>query len=100
MPMSDPNALTSIDWNNLHIWLTLFWIYFPIIIIFAFTIMTAHAFIPSAVNTGHLPPAFARLRVPMTVFAVVLLTCAAVLMGFIMVLTKESLANIYFRFLI
>ncbi|MFQ6026790.1 MAG: hypothetical protein ACE5Q6_04660 [Dehalococcoidia bacterium] len=98
--MSDPNAVTSLDWNNLHIWLTVFWIYFPVVIIFAFTILTAHAFIPSAVNTGHLPPSFIRLRLPLTIFAVLVLAVAVVLMVFVMILTKVSLANIYERFLI
>lgn len=98
--MSDPNALTSLDWNNLHLWLTLFWIYFPIIIVFAFTIMTAHAFIPSAVNTGHLPPSFVKLRMPMTIFAILLLALAVVIMIFIMILTQVTLANIYERFFV
>jgi hypothetical protein len=96
----DPNTLTPQDWTNIHNWLTMYWIYFPIIIVFAFTIMTAHAFIPSAVNTGHLPPSFRKLRLPLTIFAILLLAVAVVLMIFIMILTKETLGNIYYRFMI
>lgn len=100
MPMTDPNGLTSVDWSNIHTWLTLYWIYFPIVIVFAFTVLTAHAFIPSAINTGHLPASFGRLRMPLTVFAVLALAVAVVLMIFIMILTPQALGNIYYRFLI
>ena len=98
--MGDPNALTNIDWANLSSWLTMYWIYFPVVIVFAFTLMIAHAFIPSAVQTGHLPPVFERLRWPMTIFALLLLALAVVLMTFIIILTPQMLGNIYDRFLI
>ena len=98
--MNDPNALSNIDWANLSNWLTMYWIYFPIVIVFAFTLMIAHAFIPSAVQTGHLPPSSERLRLPMTAFALLLLAAAVVLMAFIMILTPHALGNIYDRFLI
>ena len=51
----DPKALTSTDWHNIHLFLQWFWIYFPLISTFAITMLTAHALIPSAVSTGHLP---------------------------------------------
>lgn len=98
--MGDPNALTNIDWANLSSWLTMYWIYFPVVIIFAFTLMIAHAFIPSAVQTGHLPPAFNRLRWPLTIFALLMLAVAIVLMAFIIMLSPHMLGNIYDRFLI
>ena len=65
----DPNALTSVEWNNIHNFLKWFWIYFPIVVTFAITMLTAHAIIPSLVVTGHLPESTQRLRVPMTGFA-------------------------------
>ena len=97
--MNDPNALTNIDWVNLSNWLTTYWIYFPVVILFAFTLMIAHAFIPSAVQTGHLPPAAERLRWPMTIFALLLLAVAVALMTRIVILTPQTLGNIYDRFL-
>ena len=97
--MNDPNALTNIDWLNLSNWLTMYWIYFPVVILFAFSLMIAHAFIPSAVQTGHLPPAAERLRWPLTIFALLLLAVAVVLMTFIIILTPQALGNIYDRFL-
>ena len=98
--MSDPNALTNIDWVNLSNWLTMYWIYFPVVIAFAFTLMIAWAFIPSAVDTGHLPPVCNRLRWPMTLFALALLVVAVVLMANIISLSPHMLGNIYDRFLI
>ena len=98
--MGDPNALTNIDRANLSNWLTMYWIYFPVVIVFAFTVMIAHAFIPSAVQTGHLPPAFERLRWPLTIFALLTLALAVVLMTFIIMLSPHMLGNIYDRFLV
>lgn len=95
----DPNALTPSDWQNISIWLTAYWIYFPVVILFAFTLMIAHAFIPSAVQTGHLPPVMERLRWPMTIFALLLLVVAVVLMAFVINLTPQMLGNIYEEFL-
>ena len=95
----DPNALTPNDWLNISNWLTMYWIYFPVVILFAFTLMIAHAFIPSAVQTGHLPPVMERLRWPMTIFALLLLVVAVVLMAFIINLTPQMLGNIYKEFL-
>lgn len=95
----DPNALTPGDWQNISDWLTMYWIYFPVVILFAFTLMIAHAFIPSAVQTGHLPPVMERLRWPMTIFALLLLVVAVVLMAFIINLTPQMLGNIYEEFL-
>ena len=65
----DPKALTSTDWYNIHLFLQWFWIYFPLVIGFALTMLTAYALIPSAVSTGHLPPSAARLKIPLTLLA-------------------------------
>lgn len=77
----DPKALTAADWQNIHLLLQWLWIYLPLIVTGSLTLVTAHAFIPSLVITGHLPPPALRLRVPMTVFAVLVLAVAAVILG-------------------
>lgn len=74
--MDDPKALTSVDWNNIHLFLQWFWIYFPLVVTFALTMLTAHALIPSAVATGHLPPSVAKLKLPLTAFAFLLAAAA------------------------
>ena len=76
----DPNALTSAEWTNIHNFLKWFWIYLPIVIIFAITMLTAHALIPSLVITGHLPESTQRLRVPLTAFAALVFDAAVVIL--------------------
>ena len=76
----DPKALTSTDWQNIHLFLQWFWIYFPLIIVFALTMLTAHALIPSAVSTGHLPASVARLKWPLTGLALILAVVAIIIL--------------------
>lgn len=85
----DPKTLTSASWNDVHNWLTLLWIYLPLAITFAFTILVAHAFIPSLISTRHLPVDANKVRLPLTVFALLVLIAAAVIMGIAMDLTLE-----------
>ena len=98
--MGDPNALTNIDWVNISNWLTMYWIAFPLVIITAFTLMTALAFIPSAVQTGHLPAGFLKLRWPMVIFAVAVWVVAWILWISAITLGFDMLGNIYDRFLV
>ena len=76
----DPKALTSTDWHNIHLFLQWFWIYFPLIATFAVTMLTAHGLIPSAVSTGHLPANASKLRIPLTLLALVFLAAAIVIL--------------------
>ncbi len=67
----DPKALTSANWQDIHLLLQWLWIYRPLIVTGAVTLVTAHAVIPSLVITGHLPDNMLKLRIPLTGFAVV-----------------------------
>ena len=58
----DPKALTGVNWHDLHVWLQWLWIYLPLVVTFALTVLIAHAIIPSLVTTGHLPATASRLR--------------------------------------
>jgi hypothetical protein len=98
MPPADPTGLTSTDWNNIHNWLTLLWIFFPLIITFAFCMMIAHAFIPSAVMTGHLPRSASYLRIPLTIIGLLALAAALVFFISAAFLLPEALRNFYGRF--
>jgi hypothetical protein len=98
MPLEDPNVLTSADWTNIHNWLTLLWIFFPLIITFAFSMMIAHAIIPSAVMTGHLPPSASYLRIPLTIIGLLALAAALVFFISSAFLLPEALRIIYPRF--
>jgi hypothetical protein len=76
----DPKALTTTDWHNIHLFLQWFWIYFPLVAAFAITMLTAHALIPSAVSTGHLPASVSRLKIPLTFFALLIAALAIVIL--------------------
>ncbi len=95
----DPKGLTSANWQDIHNWLTYFWIYYPLIITAAFCALTAHAFIPSLISTGHLPSSAARLRMPLTVFTVLVLLVAAFFLINV-ILRTLLLDNIWNRYLI
>ena len=98
MPLADPNALTGTDWIILHKWLTFLWIFFPLIITFAFSMMVAHAFIPSGVATGDYPPALSRLRLPLTILGLLALAAALVLFIMAAFMTPEMLNRIWPRY--
>ena len=76
----DPKALDSTDWNNIHLFLQWFWIYFPLAVSFAVTVLTAYALIPSAVATGHLPSNASRLQIPLTAIALLILVAAIIIL--------------------
>ena len=93
MPVTDPSGLGSGDWANLSNWLTLLWILFPLVITFAFSMMIAHAFIPSAVETGHLPQKMSKLRLPLTVFGLLALVGAVILAVIVAGLATDTLGR-------
>ena len=78
----DPKALTSADWQNIHLFLQWFWIYFPLVVMFALTMLTAHALIPSLVITGHLPASANRLKLPLNLFGLLVFAAAVVILVF------------------
>ena len=93
----DPKALTTANWQDIHVWLTWFWIYVPVVFTFAVTMLTAHAIIPSLIRTGHIPAGTQRLRIPLTAFAAVILVAAVILMVLV-VITAQNLENFYDRY--
>ena len=95
----DPKAISSANWNDIHIWLTYFWIYVPLVLTFALAMLTAHAIIPSLIITGQLPASAGRLKFPLTLFSALVFAAAAVMM----VLTVDrtlDLAKFWDRWLI
>ncbi len=98
MPVTDPSGLGSTDWANLSNWLTLLWIFFPLVITFAFSMMIAHAFIPSAVQTGHLPQKMSMLRLPITVFGLLALAGAVIMMVLAAMQATDTLGRIWENF--
>ena len=76
----DIQALTSENWNDILYWLTYFWIYVPLVLTFALTMVTAHAIIPSLIMTGQLPESMGKVRVAMTAFAGLVFVGAVIMM--------------------
>ena len=76
----DPKALTSANWNDIHVWLIWFWTYLPLVITFGLSMLTAYAVIPSLVATGQLPASANRLKMPLTGFAFLVFVAAVVVL--------------------
>ena len=97
MPQTDPNAMTPLFWGDVSLWLTYLWIYFPLVIVFAFSMLIAHGLIPSGVQTGTYPAAVGRLRLPITLLGVGALIGAAVMMYLVITQTPVTLLNVWDR---
>ena len=65
MPEVDPAIVDAGLWSEIGDWLHWLWAYFFAILFIAFTFLTAHAIIPSLVESGHIPANFLKLRGPM-----------------------------------
>ena len=100
MPQTDPNTMTSVLWSDVSLWLTYLWIFFPLVIIFAFSMLIAHGLIPSGVRDGTYPAIFARLRLPITVIGVLALGGAVVMMALTIRQSPVTLLNVWDRLFI
>lgn len=58
----DPAFVDNSIWHDISTMLRFLWVYVLVIIIAAFTFLTAHAIIPSLAGSGLLPTRIARLR--------------------------------------
>ena len=97
--LEDPKALTSVEWNNIHMFLQWFWIYFPIVVTFGLTLLVAHAVIPSMVSTGQLPESTQKLRVPLTGVAALLFVAGGIILS-LGIYAQLDVKAIYDRLLI
>ncbi len=95
--MTDPNAMTAAFWADVSLWLTYLWIYFPLVIVFAFSMLVAHGLIPSGVRTGTYPAVFGLLRWPITFVGVAALAGAVVMMILTIMQTPLTLTNVWER---
>jgi hypothetical protein len=76
------------------------WIFFPLVIVFAFSMMIAHAFIPSGITTGHFPPGVRVLRLPLTIIGLLALAGALYFIVQGALFLPGVLENIWPRFLV
>ncbi|HCG90965.1 MAG TPA: hypothetical protein DEZ08_03905 [Dehalococcoidia bacterium] len=78
--LEDPATLSSLNWMNIHYYLTSIWTLAPFVAAFAFSMAAAHLFIPSLVSTGDLPVTAKKFRLPLTAFALLMLIPIVVLL--------------------
>ena len=84
-------------WQNVHLWLIYLWIYFPLIITFAFSMLIAHGLIPSGVQTGTYPAVFSRLRIPITLIGLAALGGAVAMMVLTIMQSPMTLQGVWHR---
>ncbi len=80
--MSDTTPLSTAEWGQVGTALKFMWLALLCAIIAGASLMTAHAFIPSAVATGTIPAKFERLRMPL--YATGLAAVAGVVVMFVL----------------
>jgi hypothetical protein len=69
--VDDPAFLSSEIWSNIAQYLHAIFLYLVFIIVFAFTMLLAHAIIPSLLATKHIRPEVQRLRPLMYLFSLI-----------------------------
>ena len=58
----DPAGLGNFEWTEIGSLLTYLWIAVALILFFATSLLVGHIFIPSLVDSFHLPPGFQKTR--------------------------------------
>jgi len=94
--MEDPAFITSVTWAEIGKWLHALWSFFFLTIVFGFSMLIGHAFIPSLVSTGHLPQHMLKMRRTFTAVAILALVAAMVFLS-IAVARTALLENVYDR---
>jgi hypothetical protein len=74
----DPIPLTAEQWGDGGNAIKLLWLSLLFAVTGSGAFVTAHAMIPSAISTGHLPARFNRLRIPLYVLGFAAVTAIAV----------------------
>ena len=91
--MPDPTAIGSFEWSELGKLLHNLWYYLALIVVFAGTMLTAMAIIPSLVSTRHLPASANQFR-----FSLVLASLAFLGLGLTLMIYTEDVARVIGRF--
>ena len=97
MPIVDPAQVDARLWSDIGNWLHWLWAYFFCVVAIAFTFLTAHALIPSLVESSHLPKSFMMLRRPLYLGTAILVGLAVLFMIWTVGNTR-LLDDIYYRY--
>ena len=93
----DPSFITRSDWADIGEFL-LGLLFIPgLMIVFAFSMLTAHALIPSLVTSGHIPEDFSKLRRVFYIIAFAALLGVISYFAFVAVNANRSFGDVYSR---
>lgn len=93
----DPNFITRSDWADIGEFL-LGLLFIPgLMIVFAFSMLTAHALIPSLVASGHIPEDFSKLRRGFYIIAFAAALGVISYFAFVAVNADRSFGDVYSR---
>ena len=93
----DPSFITRSDWADIGEFL-LGLLFIPgLMIVFAFSMLTAHALIPSLVTSGHIPEDFSKLRRVFYIIAFTALLGVISYFAFVAVNANRSFGDVYSR---
>ena len=90
--MPDPSAIGSFEWSELGKLLHNLWFYLALIVVFAFTMLTALAIIPSLVSTRQLPAAASHFSFTLSLAALAFLG-----LGITLMIYTENVARVLGR---
>lgn len=93
----DPDFITRSDWADIGEFL-LGLLFIPgLMIVFAFSMLTAHALIPSLVTSGHIPEDFSKLRRVFYIIAFAAMLGVISYFVFVAVNADRSFGDVYSR---
>ncbi len=94
----DPNTTTGADWDLTSTTLKLLWVSLLFALGAGFSLVTAHALIPSAVSTNTIPKVWEKLRWPLYVFGVLSFAGIGVTLAFAAFEAEPFITRIYDRY--
>ena len=93
----DPNFITRQDWADIGEFLLALLFVPGLMIVFAFSMLTAHALIPSLVRSGHLPDDLSKVRPVFYIIAFAALLGVISYLAFVGVNADRSFGDVYSR---
>ena len=78
----DPSPVTSANWADLGHLLSTLWGMVALIVFFAANLLVGHVWLPSFINSGHIPANLAKVRPLFYLVAVASFAGAMVMLGF------------------
>ena len=94
----DPNTTTGADWALTSTTLKLLWVSLLFALSAGFSLVTAHALIPSAVSTRTIPKMWEKLRLPLYALGILSVAGIGVTLAFAAYEAEPFITRIYARY--